>query len=175
MLLNSPEIFTILLVWPPQLSQDHLHDLLSSVDLQLNINNAFFVGAEQCRYKLKGMICYRDLHYVAFFYLDALDLWIYFNDSKIEKIDDWNAVCKKCISSKSLPCLIFYELCPPLLILNDDVYKEKKFKRTIFLSSDDFRTSFSRIFEAFQVYWQLVVNRNHEPDAFSSNVISRKT
>lgn len=127
-LTELPEVFTVSIVWTtPNPDTEEIASILGMIDLRINIMNVFpnlktapdsngvtssvmHDNWAKCNYRLRGMICYYGLHYVAFFYNRKRSEWIVFDDSTVKPVGvTWSVVQQKCIKGRLQPAVVFYE------------------------------------------------------------------
>uniref|UniRef100_A0A8D0HNG5 Ubiquitin specific peptidase 54 n=1 Tax=Sphenodon punctatus TaxID=8508 RepID=A0A8D0HNG5_SPHPU len=95
-LMNSPQIITIGLVW----DSDHSDLLFYRVTDD---------KAKQSELYLVGMICYYGKHYSTFFFQTKIRKWMYFDDAHFKEIGPkWKDVLTKCIKGHYQPLLLLY-------------------------------------------------------------------
>eukprot|EP00743_Colponemidia_sp_Colp-15_P012560 GILK01014338.1.p1 GENE.GILK01014338.1~~GILK01014338.1.p1 ORF type:complete len:801 (+),score=115.39 GILK01014338.1:238-2403(+) len=113
-IMNSPEVFTVGLVWPESRPPIQLMiHLLASLTPVLNLKQIFRSSVEDpLAYEFRGMVCYYGMHYIAFFRSNHLfGQWIMFNDSQVEPMGAWNRVVEKCLRERCHPTILFFERC----------------------------------------------------------------
>ncbi|XP_077202177.1 ubiquitin carboxyl-terminal hydrolase 54 isoform X2 [Paroedura picta] len=111
-LMNSPQIITIGLVW----DSDHSNlaeDVIHSLGTCLKLGDLFFRvtddRAKLCELYLVGMICYYGKHYSTFFFQTKIRKWMYFDDAHVKEIGPkWKDVVTKCIKGHYQPLLLLY-------------------------------------------------------------------
>uniref|UniRef100_A0A8D0HPW7 Ubiquitin specific peptidase 54 n=1 Tax=Sphenodon punctatus TaxID=8508 RepID=A0A8D0HPW7_SPHPU len=110
-LMNSPQIITIGLVW------DSDHSDLSLIAFLLSPHHhalkLFYRvtddKAKQSELYLVGMICYYGKHYSTFFFQTKIRKWMYFDDAHFKEIGPkWKDVLTKCIKGHYQPLLLLY-------------------------------------------------------------------
>ncbi|XP_026566845.1 inactive ubiquitin carboxyl-terminal hydrolase 54 isoform X1 [Pseudonaja textilis] len=111
-LMNSPQIITIGLVWDSDHS-DLAEDVIHSLGTCLKLGDLFFRvtddKAKQCELYLVGMICYYGKHYSTFFFQTKIRMWMYFDDAHVKEIGPkWKDVVTKCIKGHYQPLLLLY-------------------------------------------------------------------
>ncbi|XP_062984960.1 inactive ubiquitin carboxyl-terminal hydrolase 54 [Elgaria multicarinata webbii] len=111
-LMNSPQIITIGLVWDSDHS-DLAEDVIHSLGTCLKLGDLFFRvtddKAKQCELYLVGMICYYGKHYSTFFFQTKIRKWMYFDDAHVKEIGPkWKDVVTKCIKGHYQPLLLLY-------------------------------------------------------------------
>ncbi|XP_053162818.1 inactive ubiquitin carboxyl-terminal hydrolase 54 isoform X9 [Hemicordylus capensis] len=111
-LMNSPQIITIGLVWDSDHS-DLAEDVIHSLGTCLKLGDLFFRvtddRAKQCELYLVGMICYYGKHYSTFFFQTKIRKWMYFDDAHVKEIGPkWKDVVTKCIKGHYQPLLLLY-------------------------------------------------------------------
>ncbi|XP_070801435.1 ubiquitin carboxyl-terminal hydrolase 54 [Pituophis catenifer annectens] len=111
-LMNSPQIITIGLVWDSDHS-DLAEDVIHSLGTCLKLGDLFFRvtddRAKQCELYLVGMICYYGKHYSTFFFQTKIRMWMYFDDAHVKEIGPkWKDVVTKCIKGHYQPLLLLY-------------------------------------------------------------------
>ncbi|XP_070608202.1 ubiquitin carboxyl-terminal hydrolase 54 isoform X2 [Erythrolamprus reginae] len=111
-LMNSPQVITIGLVWDSDHS-DLAEDVIHSLGTCLKLGDLFFRvtddRAKQCELYLVGMICYYGKHYSTFFFQTKIRMWMYFDDAHVKEIGPkWKDVVTKCIKGHYQPLLLLY-------------------------------------------------------------------
>ncbi|XP_048358582.1 inactive ubiquitin carboxyl-terminal hydrolase 54 isoform X2 [Sphaerodactylus townsendi] len=111
-LMNSPQIITIGLVWDSDHS-DLAEDVIHSLGTCLKLGDLFFRvtddRAKLCELYLVGMICYYGKHYSTFFFQTKIRKWMYFDDAHVKEIGPkWKDVVTKCIKGHYQPLLLLY-------------------------------------------------------------------
>ncbi|KAA0723813.1 Inactive ubiquitin carboxyl-terminal hydrolase 53 [Triplophysa tibetana] len=111
-LMNSPEIVTIGMVWDSEQS-DLTEDVIRSLGLHLNLSGLFYrvtdERAKKSELLLVGMICYSSKHYCAFAYHTKSSKWVFFDDANVKEVGTrWKDVVTKCIKGHFQPLLLFY-------------------------------------------------------------------
>uniref|UniRef100_A0A3P9NBC0 Ubiquitin specific peptidase 54b n=1 Tax=Poecilia reticulata TaxID=8081 RepID=A0A3P9NBC0_POERE len=110
-LMNSPEIVSIGLVWDSDHS-DLAEDVIHSLGTCLRLGDLFYrvteERARQAELYLVGMVCYYGKHYSTFFFQTKIRKWMYFDDAHVKEV-------RQCIPTLSmsvsplvhvLPCCI---------------------------------------------------------------------
>jgi len=68
-------------------------------------------------YKLRGMICYYQKHYDAYFFNTLKKKWYVFDDATVKEVtSEWRQVIERCKRGRYHPCIIWYEAEEPLQI-----------------------------------------------------------
>uniref|UniRef100_A0A8B9EFL5 Ubiquitin specific peptidase 54 n=1 Tax=Anser cygnoides TaxID=8845 RepID=A0A8B9EFL5_ANSCY len=111
-LMNSPQIITIGLVWDSDHS-DLAEDVIHSLGTCLKLGDLFFrVTDDRAKHSelyLVGMICYYGKHYSTFFFQTKIRKWMYFDDAHVKEIGPkWKDVVTKCIKGHYQPLLLLY-------------------------------------------------------------------
>ncbi|XP_032046863.1 inactive ubiquitin carboxyl-terminal hydrolase 54 isoform X2 [Aythya fuligula] len=111
-LMNSPQIITIGLVWDSDHS-DLAEDVIHSLGTCLKLGDLFFrVTDDRAKHSelyLVGMICYYGKHYSTFFFQTKIRRWMYFDDAHVKEIGPkWKDVVTKCIKGHYQPLLLLY-------------------------------------------------------------------
>ncbi|KAL4612942.1 inactive ubiquitin carboxyl-terminal hydrolase 54-like isoform X4 [Arapaima gigas] len=111
-LMNSPEIITIGLVWDSDHS-DLAEDVIHSLGTCLRLGDLFYRvtddRAKQSELYLVGMVCYYGKHYSTFFFQTKIRKWMYFDDAHVKEIGPkWKDVVSRCIKSHYQPLLLLY-------------------------------------------------------------------
>ncbi|XP_047207018.1 inactive ubiquitin carboxyl-terminal hydrolase 54a isoform X2 [Girardinichthys multiradiatus] len=111
-LLNSPEIITIGLVWDSDHS-DLAEDVIHSLGTCLRLGDLFYrvteEKARQAELYLVGMVCYYGKHYSTFFFQTKVRRWMYFDDAHVKEIGPkWKDVVSRCIKGHYQPLLLLY-------------------------------------------------------------------
>uniref|UniRef100_A0A3B4ANE3 USP domain-containing protein n=1 Tax=Periophthalmus magnuspinnatus TaxID=409849 RepID=A0A3B4ANE3_9GOBI len=111
-LMNSPEIVSIGLVWDSDHS-DLAEDVIHSLGTCLRLGDLFFrvteERARQAELYLVGMVCYYGKHYSTFFFQTKLRKWMYFDDAHVKEIGPkWKDVVSRCIKGHYQPLLLLY-------------------------------------------------------------------
>ncbi|XP_038164230.1 inactive ubiquitin carboxyl-terminal hydrolase 54a isoform X1 [Cyprinodon tularosa] len=111
-LLNSPEIITIGLVWDSEHS-DLAEDVIHSLGTCLRLGDLFYrvteEKARQAELYLVGMVCYYGKHYSTFFFQTKIRRWMYFDDAHVKEIGPkWKDVVSRCIKGHYQPLLLLY-------------------------------------------------------------------
>ncbi|XP_071604115.1 ubiquitin carboxyl-terminal hydrolase 54 isoform X5 [Heliangelus exortis] len=111
-LMNSPQIITIGLVWDSDHS-DLAEDVIHSLGTCLKLGDLFFRvtddRAKLSELYLVGMICYYGKHYSTFFFQTKIRKWMYFDDAHVKEIGPkWKDVVTKCIKGHYQPLLLLY-------------------------------------------------------------------
>uniref|UniRef100_A0A669E1E7 Ubiquitin specific peptidase 54a n=1 Tax=Oreochromis niloticus TaxID=8128 RepID=A0A669E1E7_ORENI len=91
-LLNSPEIITIGLVWDSDHS-DLAEDVIHTLGTCLRLGDLFYrvteEKARQSELYLVGMVCYYGKHYSTFFFQTKIRRWMYFDDAHVKERNDF--------------------------------------------------------------------------------------
>ncbi|XP_037318677.2 inactive ubiquitin carboxyl-terminal hydrolase 54 isoform X1 [Pungitius pungitius] len=111
-LMNSPEIVSIGLVWDSDHS-DLAEDVIHSLGTCLRLGDLFYrvteERARQAELYLVGMVCYYGKHYSTFFYQTKIRKWMYFDDAHVKEIGPkWKDVVSRCIKGHYQPLLLLY-------------------------------------------------------------------
>ncbi|KAG8435090.1 hypothetical protein GDO86_013157 [Hymenochirus boettgeri] len=111
-LMNSPQIITIGLVWDSDHS-DLAEDVIHSLGTCLKLGDLFYrVTDDRAKHSelyLVGMICYYGKHYSTFFFQTKIRKWMYFDDAHVREIGPkWKDVVTKCIKGHYQPLLLLY-------------------------------------------------------------------
>ncbi|XP_055517780.1 inactive ubiquitin carboxyl-terminal hydrolase 54-like isoform X2 [Leucoraja erinacea] len=111
-LMNSPEIITIGLVWDSDHS-DLAEDVIHSLGTCLKLGDLFYRvtddKAKHTELYLVGMVCYYGKHYSTFFLQTKIRKWMYFDDAHVKEIGPkWKDVVTRCIKSHYQPLLLLY-------------------------------------------------------------------
>nr|XP_055025712.1 inactive ubiquitin carboxyl-terminal hydrolase 54a isoform X1 [Misgurnus anguillicaudatus]XP_055025713.1 inactive ubiquitin carboxyl-terminal hydrolase 54a isoform X1 [Misgurnus anguillicaudatus]XP_055025714.1 inactive ubiquitin carboxyl-terminal hydrolase 54a isoform X1 [Misgurnus anguillicaudatus]XP_055025715.1 inactive ubiquitin carboxyl-terminal hydrolase 54a isoform X1 [Misgurnus anguillicaudatus]XP_055025716.1 inactive ubiquitin carboxyl-terminal hydrolase 54a isoform X1 [Misgurnus ang len=111
-LMNSPEIITIGLVWDSDHS-DLAEDVIHSLGTVLRLGDLFYrvteEKAKQAELYLVGVVCYYGKHYSTFFFQTKIRKWIYFDDAHVKEIGPkWKDVVSRCIKGHYQPLLLLY-------------------------------------------------------------------
>ncbi|XP_077115375.1 ubiquitin carboxyl-terminal hydrolase 54 isoform X1 [Ranitomeya variabilis] len=111
-LMNSPQIITIGLVWDSDHS-DLAEDVIHSLGTCLKLGDLFYrVTDDRAKHSelyLVGMICYYGKHYSTFFFQTKIRKWMYFDDAHVKEIGPkWKDVVTKCIKGHYQPLLLLY-------------------------------------------------------------------
>ncbi|XP_062858942.1 inactive ubiquitin carboxyl-terminal hydrolase 54 isoform X2 [Trichomycterus rosablanca] len=111
-LMNSPEIISIGLVWDSDHS-DLAEDVIHSLGTCLRLGDLFYRvtddRAKQSELYLVGMVCYYGKHYSTFFFQTKIRKWMYFDDAHVKEIGPkWKDVVARCIKSHYQPLLLLY-------------------------------------------------------------------
>ncbi|XP_042179320.1 inactive ubiquitin carboxyl-terminal hydrolase 54 isoform X2 [Oncorhynchus tshawytscha] len=111
-LMNSPEIITIGLVWDSDHS-DLAEDVIHSLGTCLRLGDLFYRvtddKAKQAELYLVGMVCYYGKHYSTFFFQTKIRKWMYFDDAHVKEIGPkWKDVVFRCIKGHYQPLLLLY-------------------------------------------------------------------
>ncbi|XP_032408642.1 inactive ubiquitin carboxyl-terminal hydrolase 54-like isoform X4 [Xiphophorus hellerii] len=111
-LLNSPEIVSIGLVWDSEHS-DLAEDVIHSLGTRLRLGDLFYrvteEKARQAELYLVGVVCYYGKHYSTFFFQTKIRRWMYFDDAHVKEIGPrWKDVVSRCIKGRYQPLLLLY-------------------------------------------------------------------
>ncbi|XP_061600918.1 LOW QUALITY PROTEIN: inactive ubiquitin carboxyl-terminal hydrolase 54-like [Cololabis saira] len=111
-LLNTPEIVTIGLVWDSE-NSDLAEDVIHSLGTCLRLGDLFYrVTEEKARRTelyLVGVVCYYGKHYSTFFFQTRIRRWMYFDDAHVKEIGPkWKDVVSRCIRGRYQPLLLLY-------------------------------------------------------------------
>ncbi|XP_028286612.1 inactive ubiquitin carboxyl-terminal hydrolase 54 isoform X1 [Parambassis ranga] len=111
-LMNSPEIVSIGLVWDSDHS-DLVEDVIHSLGTCLRLGDLFYrvteERARQAELYLVGMVCYYGKHYSTFFFQTKIRKWMYFDDAHVKEIGPkWKDVVSRCIKGHYQPLLLLY-------------------------------------------------------------------
>ncbi|KAL0964365.1 hypothetical protein UPYG_G00322860 [Umbra pygmaea] len=111
-LMNSPEIITIGLVWDSDHS-DLAEDVIHSLGTCLRLGDLFYRvtddKAKKSELYLVGMVCYYGKHYSTFFFQTKIRKWMYFDDAHVKEIGPkWKDVVSRCIKGHYQPLLLLY-------------------------------------------------------------------
>ncbi|XP_067394020.1 ubiquitin carboxyl-terminal hydrolase 54 isoform X3 [Emydura macquarii macquarii] len=142
-LMNSPQIITIGLVWDSDHS-DLAEDVIHSLGTCLKLGDLFFRvtddRAKQSELYLVGMICYYGKHYSTFFFQTKIRKWMYFDDAHVKEIGPkWKDVVTKCIKGHYQPLLLLYADPRGTPVLMQDLPSHvdlKQYSRTCYDSED---------------------------------------
>jgi hypothetical protein len=106
-----PKIFALCVAWAdPNPPQSDIINVLSSIEMEIDISKIFDNNDSSKRYKLRGLISYYLKHYAAYFYSDKEKVWFSFDDVSVHQIGpNWKDVIKKCRMGHAKPVLFFYE------------------------------------------------------------------
>uniref|UniRef100_A0A3Q3DN23 Ubiquitin specific peptidase 54a n=1 Tax=Hippocampus comes TaxID=109280 RepID=A0A3Q3DN23_HIPCM len=111
-LLNSPEIITIGLVWDSEhsnLAEDVIHTLGTCLRLGDLFYRVTEEKARQAELYLVGVVCYYGRHYSTFFFQTKIRRWMYFDDAHVKEIGPkWKDVVSRCIKGHYQPLLLLY-------------------------------------------------------------------
>ena len=121
-LVRPVNVFTIALGWPyphARFCADVFNDVLASIDRIIDLRNIFYdmrrISQIPLPCRLRGIICFTDSHYVAFFDISPPGTsggnsteaqWVCCNDERIFPVDDPVEECKKHLLQ---PQLLVYE------------------------------------------------------------------
>jgi hypothetical protein len=99
------------LVWARQtsLARSELLQLLLPV---MFLNDMMMVSADSTmdkRYILRGMICFRHNHYVAYFYSLSRNFWMQLNDERVTEEGHWSNIVRQIEDFDAFPVLLFFE------------------------------------------------------------------
>ncbi|KAM3606676.1 uncharacterized protein V6R79_021072 [Siganus canaliculatus] len=111
-LLNSPEVITIGLVWDSEHS-DLAEDVIHTLGTCLRLGDLFYrvteEKARQAELYLVGVVCYYGKHYSTFFFQTKIRRWMYFDDAHVKEIGPrWKDVVSRCIRGHYQPLLLLY-------------------------------------------------------------------
>ncbi|XP_023819371.1 inactive ubiquitin carboxyl-terminal hydrolase 54 isoform X2 [Oryzias latipes] len=111
-LLNSPEIVTIGLVWDSE-NSDLAEDVIHALGTCLRLGDLFYrvteEKAQRAELYLVGMVCYYGKHYSTFFFQTKIRRWMYFDDAHVKEIGPkWKDVVLRCIKGHYQPLLLLY-------------------------------------------------------------------
>lgn len=111
-LMNSPEIVTIGLIWDSEQS-DNTQEVIRSLGPHLNLSTLFYRVTDEHAKKgellLVGMICFYSRHYCTFVFHTKSSKWVFFDDATVKEIGSrWKDVVSKCIKGHFQPLLLFY-------------------------------------------------------------------
>ncbi|KAM9424225.1 LOW QUALITY PROTEIN: inactive ubiquitin carboxyl-terminal hydrolase 53 [Pholidichthys leucotaenia] len=128
-LMNSPEIVTIGLVWDDEYSEDS-DEVIHCMGPLLSLSALFYrVTDEHARKQellLVGMICFSNRHYCAFAFHTKSAKWVLFDDATVKEIGSrWKDVVSKCIKGHFQPVLLFYANPDGSAITVDDASRQK--------------------------------------------------
>uniref|UniRef100_A0A3B3CUK6 USP domain-containing protein n=1 Tax=Oryzias melastigma TaxID=30732 RepID=A0A3B3CUK6_ORYME len=88
-LLNSPEIVTIGLVWDSE-NSDLAEDVIHTLGTCLRLGDLFYrvteEKAQRAELYLVGMVCYYGKHYSTFFFQTKIRRWMYFDDAHVKEV-----------------------------------------------------------------------------------------
>uniref|UniRef100_A0AAZ3S1P9 USP domain-containing protein n=1 Tax=Oncorhynchus tshawytscha TaxID=74940 RepID=A0AAZ3S1P9_ONCTS len=102
-LMNSPEIVSIGLVWDSDHS-DLAEDVIHSLGTCLRLGDV-----RHAELYLVGMVCYYGKHYSTFFFQTKIRKWMYFDDAHVKEIGPkWKDVVARCIKGHYQPLLLLY-------------------------------------------------------------------
>ncbi|XP_029030615.1 inactive ubiquitin carboxyl-terminal hydrolase 53 [Betta splendens] len=123
-LMNSPEIVTIGLIWNSDQS-DLTEDVIRALDYQLSLSTLFYRVTDEHAKKgelmLVAMICYSSRHYCAFALHTKSSKWMFFDDATVKEVGTkWKDVVTKCIRGHFQPLLLFYANPDGSAITTDD-------------------------------------------------------
>eukprot|EP00066_Takifugu_rubripes_P012028 XP_011601294.1 PREDICTED: inactive ubiquitin carboxyl-terminal hydrolase 54 isoform X4 [Takifugu rubripes] len=111
-LLNSPEVVTIGLVWDSEhsdLAEDVIHALGTCLHLGDLFSRVTEEKARQSELYLVGIVCYYGRHYSTFFFQTRMRRWMYFDDAHVKEIGpQWKDVVSRCIKGHYQPLLLLY-------------------------------------------------------------------
>uniref|UniRef100_UPI00358F9B46 uncharacterized protein isoform X3 n=1 Tax=Myxine glutinosa TaxID=7769 RepID=UPI00358F9B46 len=111
-LMNSPEILTVGLVWDSEHS-NFSEDVIRSLGTRLQLSSIFYrvtdEKAKRAELLLVGMVCYYGHHYSTFVYNTRNRKWMYFDDADVKEVGSkWKDVVARCIRSHYQPLLLLY-------------------------------------------------------------------
>ena len=128
-LVESKDYFAVNLKWntmKPKLTE--ICKLFFSIPQIFKNNELFTIYNNSLieKYFLYGMICFCDNHYVSFYMnLDEKEkvdnYWIYNEDMKNEKFENWKEIVIYCIQNMYYPKMLFYKKLNSDLMLFDDI------------------------------------------------------
>ncbi|GIL47747.1 hypothetical protein Vafri_3928 [Volvox africanus] len=114
---NIPAVFTLQLVWEPDVPGEAIAGTLSLVDTILDLKEVF--AGSNCpgnmpTYALHGMFCYYGQHYFAFINRGPLEPestqeWVMFDDATVLAVGNWSQVIAKCRAGRIQPSVLFYQ------------------------------------------------------------------
>ncbi|XP_039615672.1 inactive ubiquitin carboxyl-terminal hydrolase 53-like [Polypterus senegalus] len=156
-LMNSPEIVTIGLVWDTE-NSDLTDDVIRSLRPHLNLSGLYYrVTDEQAKRSellLVGMICFSSRHYCAFAYHTKSSKWVFFDDATVKEVGTkWKDVVSKCSRGHFQPLLLFYSNPDGTAVSSEDALKQPilcshyKWPLSEEISGKDIPTSGSRKLE----------------------------
>ncbi|XP_067876496.1 inactive ubiquitin carboxyl-terminal hydrolase 54a isoform X3 [Heterodontus francisci] len=144
-LMNSPEIITIGLVWDSDHS-DLAEDVIHSLGTCLKLGDLFYRvtddKAKHTELYLVGMVCYYGKHYSTFFFQTKIRKWMYFDDAHVKEIGPkWKDVVTRCIKSHYQPLLLLYAdpRGTPVSVQDLPVADVHQYSRTCYDSEDSGR------------------------------------
>ncbi|CAG9322515.1 USP54_2 [Blepharisma stoltei] len=108
--ITTPRVLALYLIWNSDVSFSKT--LLTCLRHELRTSVIFSADADQEIYRtytLKGLICYKEYHYVSFYYSPIFNKWYKTDDSSIQKIDSWSKVLSKINRNGFQPIILFYE------------------------------------------------------------------
>lgn len=123
-LTRRPLACTLSLVWPLGApSREDLWRLISMVQPELEMERIFRMGGVAAPheweedvtavvYTLRGLICYKGLHYTALFWCLSRKKWLYYDDDCVREESSWSSVTDFIVNSQYVPTLVFYEHLP---------------------------------------------------------------
>eukprot|EP01026_Neomeris_dumetosa_P048108 TRINITY_DN41526_c0_g1_i11.p1 TRINITY_DN41526_c0_g1~~TRINITY_DN41526_c0_g1_i11.p1 ORF type:complete len:371 (-),score=50.99 TRINITY_DN41526_c0_g1_i11:2089-3129(-) len=112
-LAQPPGVFTIALVWEsPSVVPSEISTTVDVLDTELDLSK-LFDGLEEQRsksqYYLQCVVCYYRHHYYSFAFLEELDKWLLFDDTKIQIVGNFRKVQAMIVHEAWQPILLFYE------------------------------------------------------------------
>ncbi|XP_029464821.1 inactive ubiquitin carboxyl-terminal hydrolase 54 isoform X3 [Rhinatrema bivittatum] len=145
-LMNSPQIITIGLVWDSDHS-DLAEDVIHSLGTCLKLGDLFYRvtddRAKCSELYLVGMICYYGKHYSTFFFQTKIRKWMYFDDAHVKEIGPkWKDVVTKCIKGHYQPLLLLYadpRGTPVTMLDASSQIEVRQYRRTCYDSEDSGR------------------------------------
>ncbi|XP_078387016.1 inactive ubiquitin carboxyl-terminal hydrolase 54a isoform X2 [Cetorhinus maximus] len=144
-LMNSPEIITIGLVWDSDHS-DLAEDVIHSLGTCLKLGDLFYRvtddKAKHTELYLVGMVCYYGKHYSTFFFQTKIRKWMYFDDAHVKEIGPkWKDVVTRCIKSHYQPLLLLYAdpRGTPVTVQDLPLADSHQYSRTCYDSEDSGR------------------------------------
>ncbi|KAI8521635.1 Ubiquitin specific peptidase 54 [Branchiostoma belcheri] len=114
MLMNSPEIVSLGLVWDTdQPTVEHIMDVINCLGTTIRLVDVFHSVVDDSAagkvLHLVGVVTYYGKHYSTFFFHTRLKTWIYFDDATVKEIGSkWKDVVEKCRKGHYQPLLLLF-------------------------------------------------------------------
>lgn len=128
---KEPSVLTFDLKWYEVLPLSLLQ-FFNMIPNTMKLSELFDLqGQRDQKYQFKGLICYCDLHYYAFYRIKIeRDLvWCKFDDMGISKKTDWAQIVEDCTRVSAQPMTMFYEK------IDEDYPYERELERSFKISS----------------------------------------
>jgi len=134
------KVIVLNLLSEPRTASKQIEAVYSKIDSTIKLTDLFDLKNKNYaskKYIIRGMICFRGLHYIYVGYFITLYCWFILNDEKCTSYPSWKSLRTFLIKNSWFPSLIFYEDKDYLSaqgesVVEDPFRKESKDSCTIF-------------------------------------------